>query len=79
MSVINIIKRMAVVKNANLFACGDVYLFHILNKSRKKSSQNNSDIESFTKHLLDSWRCGKSDYGMLSFSLIKNWWNSNYI
>lgn len=53
MSVINIIKRMAVVKNANLFAC-DVYLFHILNKSRKKSSQNNSNIESFTKHLLDS-------------------------
>ena len=50
MSVINIIKRMAVVKNANLFACGDVYLFNILNKSRKKY---NSDIESFTKHLLD--------------------------
>lgn len=47
-------KRMAVVKNANLFACGDVYLFHILNKSRKTSSENNSNIESFTKHLLDS-------------------------
>lgn len=45
---------MVVVKNANLFACGDVYVFHILNKSRKKSPQNNSNIESFTKHLLDS-------------------------
>lgn len=31
-----IIKRMAGVKNANLFARGDVYLSYILNKSRKK-------------------------------------------